>query len=457
MSNQEFSDRSPGYDVLSSLFDDGTFVELGAYIRRKESGKEYEGVVCGYGSVNMRLVFAFAQEGERLGGAIDENHAKKIESLYSAAIKCGAPVIGLFNSKGVTVKDGFSSVAACGRILKCISDASGVIPQIAVINGVCAGTMAAAAGMFDILIAVKDKSLMYVASPSAIGEGHGKADHLAGKGLAALVEKSTEDAMEKAGKLVCLLPDNCNSVARTQPDDDASRASSIGDDERVNIGELSDKDSFVELYSAYEPSMVTGFGTMSGITVGFVANSWAVNSGKITAGGALKASRFIKLCDSFGIPVVTLVNSAGAELSVKEEDSRLVSALSWLAMAYSSSTIPKVTLVCGKAYGAAAVLMGSRSMGADVVYAVKDSSVGVLSPEAAVAFMCNDSVGRNGSREELEKDWEDKNLSPVCAAEAGEIDDIIDDAEARARICSALYMLEASGVDRVRKHAVDPL
>lgn len=451
------SEHSPGYERLSTLFDEGTFVELGAYIRRKDRENEYEGVICGYGSVNSRLVFAFAQDPDRLGGALDVCHADKIEALYRAAMRSAAPVIGILNSKGAMIGDGVSSVAAYGRIMRCVSNASGIIPQIAIIDGVCAGSMAAVAQMFDITVAVRDKALLYVTSPSAIGEAYGKAETVAKLGLVSTVSEDSEGALEFARRLVCMLPDNSESLAVTESADPAERESFLSGDVYENISNLTDRDSFVELYGAYGESMVTGLATLAGVTVGIVANDPSKDLGRITPNGAKKAARLISFCDSFSIPVVTMTDSYGIKTSKESEEAGISSAMAKLAMAYTSSTNAKVTLIIGNAYGAAAVLMGSKAMGADLVLACPEACIGALSPEASVAFMENDLVGKEGSREELEDRWRLENLSPVKAAEAGEVDDIIDSGEARARIASALYMLLDSNRNCNRKHTVDIL
>lgn len=457
MSVKNAPEHSPGYERLSALFDKGTFVELGAYIKRKASDNEYEGVVCGYGSVNSRLVFAFAQDPNRLGGALDAYHADKIEALYKAAMRSAAPVIGIFSSKGAILSDGISSVAACGRIMRCVSNASGVVPQIAIIDGVCAGSMAAVAEMFDFTVAVRDRALLYVTSPSAIGDEYGKADTAAGLGLVSAVVDGTDEAFEFARKLVCMLPDNAESLAVSDSADSAERESVLEGSVHENIASLSDTESFIELYAEYGRSMVTGIATLAGITVGIVANDPSYDLGRITPNGAKKAARLISFCDSFSIPVVTLTDSYGVKASKESEEEGIVSAMAKLAMAYISSTNAKVTLMIGNAYGSAAVLMGSKAMGADLVLACPEACIGALSPEASVAFIENELVGKEGSREELENKWRLEVLSPVKAAAVGEVDDIIDPSEARARIASALYMLSDSSRDCKRKHAVDPL
>lgn len=450
--DQNVAKRSPGYSKLACVFDEGTFVELGAYVKRKGSDSEYEGVICGYGAIDGRLVFAFSQDTERLEGAVDEYHAKKIENLYSAAMKNCAPVVGIFESNGATIKKGFSANSAYGRIIKCVSDASGVIPQLAIINGACVGSMAAVACMFDASFFVKTSGRMYIASPASIGEKYGNADFLAENGLVSSVSDSFEDAVASLKKIVAMLPDNCGDVAVNENEDLPERETVISENIHDTINSVADKDSFVELCASYAKNMITGLATMSGITVGIVANNPSKADGRISANGANKAAAFVSFCDSFGIPVITLVDSCGAELTAEAEERRIAAALAKYALAYSSATVSKICLVIGKAYGAATVFMGSKALGTDVVFALQDTVIGALSPEASVAFFENDKIKKDSDRELLEAKWRKEILTPENAAADGGIDDIIDASEARARICSALNMLIGSGRSLKRKH-----
>lgn len=450
--DQNVAKHSPGYSKLACVFDEGTFVELGAYVKRKGSDSEYEGVICGYGAIDGRLVFAFSQDTERLEGAVDEYHAKKIENLYSAAMKNCAPVVGIFESNGATIKNGFSANSAYGRIIKCVSDASGVIPQLAIINGACVGSMAAVACMFDASFFVKASGRMYIASPASIGEKYGNADFLAENGLVSSVSDSFEDAVASLKKIVAMLPDNCGDVAVNENEDLPERETVISENIHDTINSVADKDSFVELCASYAKNMITGLATMSGITVGIVANNPSKADGRISANGANKAAAFVSFCDSFGIPVITFVDSCGAELTAEAEDQRIAAALAKYALAYSSATVSKICLVIGKAYGAATVFMGSKALGTDVVFALHDTVIGALSPEASVAFFENDKIKKDSDREMLEAKWRKEILTPENAAADGGIDDIIDASEARARICSALNMLLNSGRSLKRKH-----
>lgn len=443
---------------LELLFDAGTFVELGAYTRRPASDEAFEGVVCGYGSVNGRLVFAFVQDSGRTKGAFGERHAKKIAGMYSLAIKNGAPVVGIFDSAGAVVYDGASALAAYGKFMKCVSDASGIIPQVAIIDGVCGGSSAVVASMFDLTVTLKDKSKLYVNSPFVVGGEAGSSAFAAASGISALDAENEAEAFAFVKKLLGVLPQNNAERAIAEVAcDDVNRAVAF-DAEKYNTAELlaqlADNGEFIRAYEKYSSGICVGFAAFGGITAGVVASQ---NGGKLDISAARVAARMVSFCDSFGIPVVTLVDSEGLDVSLEAEGAAYASELARLAIAYTSSENAKVTVVLGKAYGAAFTLLGSKSVGADLAYALEGACISVLSPEASVAFVWNNKVGEQ-TREEVEAEWKEKVASAADAADCGEIDDVIEASELRKRICAALSMLafKAEG-DPERKHAVMPL
>lgn len=454
---------------IESLFDAGTFVEMGAYVRRKNNENEFEGVICGYGSVGGKLVFAFSQDSSRMKGAFDEMHAKKIASVYTAAVKNGAPVVGIFDSCGAIIYDGVSALAGYGLLMKCVSDASGVIPQIAVIPGVCAGSAATAAAMFDVVVTVKDKTSLYVNSPFLVGDKTATAEYAAENGMSAITAANEAEAYANVRTLVDMLPsNNAEGVVEVETNDDLNRKvdvksiiSAPGYDVKDILGLIGDGCNFTELYSEYAPELVVGLTSFGSIVCGVVANQPKVENGTLTAKAARKAAKFVSMCDSFGIPVLTLVDSVGLDTTEASANAPYASELARLAMAYTSSENAKITVVLGKAYGAAYTLMGSKSVGADIALALDSAAISVLPPESAVAFVWNDRVGGSdpkAAREELETQWKEMCASPVDAAEKGEIDDIIDAAELRQRICAAVSMLASkSEIYPDRRHVVFPL
>lgn len=426
---------------IASLFDSGTFVETGAYLKRDNG--DMTGVVCGYGAVDGKLVYAFAQDGDRQKGAFDALQAKKIGGLYEMALKNGAPVIGLFDSIGAYVCDGASAMSAYGDLLGHISRASGVIPQIAVITGVCAGMSAAAAAMFDLTVTVEGKSQLFVNAPFLIGKNTGTAAYAAETGLSSVSAGSEDEAFAKVRELTALLPANCEEgVFSEDITDDVNRSADAEGLTGIELAvAVADAGRFFEIGAACAGEMVTGFARFGGVCCGVVANNASVKGGVLTADGAKKAAKLVSFCDSFGIPVITLTDSEGVAVSRTEEGSPLAAQLGKLAMAYASADTAKITVVTGKAYGAAFTLMGSRALGADLVYALPSASVSIMAPDAGVAFLWNDRITAERSRASLVEEWNATVASPVNAAADGSIDDIISPAELRSRICSAVYML----------------
>ena len=425
---------------LALLFDEGTFVETGVYTQRAlsdfistEKANELEGVITGYGAVDGKLVFAFAEDSSRMDGAIDERHAKKITDIYKMAISNGAPVVGIFDSNGTDVFEGTVGLSAYGKIIAAVSEASGVIPQIALVSGKCIGTAAAIAAMFDFTVKVDSASLYIYGA----------------KGDDSLVA-FTADATQCVGyvkSLISNLPSNSSvGIQVGECVDNLNRA--LGDvdfvdDALVAISSIADNSIYIEVFGGYAPSVSTVFATVAGVKCGVVASSFSKNEGRIDADAAKKVAKFVNFCNSFSIPVITLVDSLG--LATDNASADLSTSLAKLAFSYATSNVPKVTVVLGHAIGASFVLLGSKSLGADVVYSIDNAEIGALNAESGVAFAWDKYITEENTREKLVADWKATVSSPVYAAASGEIDDIISINELRARICSALLMLSAKG------------
>ena len=447
-----------GSEKIAALFDAGTFVETGAFMKR--DGGELTGVVCGYGAIGGKLVYAFSQDSDRKKGAFDAVQADKIAMLYGMAMKNGAPVVGVFDSAGAVICDGASAMAAYGKLLKAVSDASGVIPQIAVIGGVCSGMAATVAAMFDLTVTVKDQSQLFVNAPFIVGKEVGTSKAAVQNGLASVEVESDAAANALVAKLIAMLPaNNAEGVIAEEITDDVNRTVAVdGLCGKELIGAIADAQDFVEIGAGYATEMLTGLSTFGGVTCGIVANNASENHGVITVDGAKKAAKLISFCDSFSIPVVTLTDSTGVECSKDAENAPLAAQLGKLAMAYASADTAKITVVTGKAYGAAFTLMGSKALGADMVYALPSAEISVMDPASAVAFLWNDRITEDTTRADLESEWKEKHASAQAAACDGSIDDVIDAAELRQRICAAVYMLlmKHEGTP-ARKHCNLPL
>ncbi len=446
---------------LEALFDSNTFVEIGAFTKRRfceyagvEHNDELEGVICGYGAVDGRLVYAFAQDSTRMKGALDENHAKKICALYDMALKNGAPVIGIFDCAGADIFEGAAALAAYGRIMKAVSAASGVIPQIALITGNCIGSFAAIAAMFDFTVKIKNSNF-YVTSPDFAGTGDSQAP------VAAFSAEDKHIAIIYARNLLTYLPDKAgDGISVEGAADNLNRMlgnRDFGGDVNAVIAAIADNGIFLETSKETAPVLTTAFATIGGIKCGICGTSFVVDEGRLTADAARKAARFVDFCDAFSIPLITLVDSMGLAICDENENAPFSADLAKLAMAYAKSVNPKVTVILGHAIGAAFALLGAKAIGADIVYALDDSEIGALPSETAVAFAWNHLICPDKSREDLIAEWKKSLSSPVAAASLGEIDDIVSVNELRARICSALQMLAAKGTVRNRLHTVNPL
>ena len=453
-------ESSDARNQLAMLFDEATFVETNAYAKRAfsdflatEKSNELESVITGYGAIDGKLVFAFAEDASRMDGVIDERHAKKIVDLYNLAIRSGAPVIGIFNSNGTDVFQGTAGLAAYGKIMSAVTCASGTIPQIAFVSGKCIGTAAAIAAMFDFV--VKDSAAtFYVSSPSLTGVENAQDSLLAYAG-------DTVSCASYIRSLVSYLPDNSSlGVIVGECADNLNRK--LGDLDFAGealsaVSVIADNGVFYEVMHDFEPSASTVFAVVGGVKCGIVASSYSVNEGKLSVSVARKITKFVNFCNAFSLPVVTLVDSAGLAVEKNNESSYFAPELAKLAFAYATATTPKVTVILGHAIGASFVLLGSKSLGADLVYSLNDSEIGALTAESGVAFAWNNYITLEKTREQLVSEWKATVSSPAVAAASGEIDDIISINELRARICSALLMLSYKGNVKISDRKVLPL
>lgn len=445
---------------LALLFDKDTFIETSAYTKRAitdfittESANELEGVITGYGAIDGKLAFAFCEDASRCGGVIDERHAKKIADLYDLAIKSGAPVIGIFNSNGTDVFEGTAALAAYGKIINSVSSASGAIPQIAFVAGKCIGLAAAIAAMFDIVVKDNEASF-YVSSPAFTGADNAQNPLLSYSG----------DTMQCAAyirSIVSYLPDNSSSgIVISTSADNLNRK--LGDldfagDGLAAVSVIADNGVFYELSSDFAPEISTVLTTIAGVKCGVVASSYSKSEGRISVPVARKTAKFVNFCNAFSLPIITLVDSCGLAVEKKNELAYFAPELAKLAYAYSCASVPKITVILGHAIGASFVLLGSKSLGADLVYATNTAEIGALVAESGVAFAWNDLITLDKTRDDLINEWKSTVSSPAVAAASGEIDDIISVSEIRARICSALMMLAVKGKVKISERKILPL
>lgn len=457
---EKLNAESEARAIIDGLFDCGTFAETGAYVRRAttsadngSSASEFEGVITGYGAINGRLTFAFIQDASRMKGAFCEAHAKKICSIYELAVKAGAPIIGVFNSNGAKIEEGVSAVAAYSKVMKAVANASGYIPQIALVNGVCAGSAAALAGMFDFVVA-KNSAEMYVTAPFLLGNKANGIKGAAANGTVDILCENETEMLEKAKSLLSYLPQNAENEAYSDCEDDLNRLTPelenvLGSDMKAVINSIADNGRFLAVCESYAPEMICGFANIGGSSCGIVANDSKIKNGAITPAAADKAAGFVNLCGSYGIPVITLVDSCGTEGTAENEDAAYASSLASLAYSYAQAPCALITVIVGKAYGAASTVFGAKSLGADIVYACENASVAAMAPEAAVQFLYSDEIAKAADpakeRAARVSEYNEKVASPIEAAKLGEIDDIVVAEELRQRICAAVEMMIAEG------------
>lgn len=435
------------YDDISALFDESTFVELGAYA----GSDSYAAVVCGYGAINGALTFAFVQDYTRDKGALGCIEADKICSLYDMAKKSGAPVIGVWNSAGARVGEGEKVLSSFGKLLSKITEMSGVVPQIAVVKGICGGMAATAVSMFDIVVASEGASL-YVNPPFVLKnlglKDAGSIKSAAENGLVDIVCPDGTAALLKARELSAMLPqNNAQGLSYCDNGDDDNRLTPELNgcvDTLKFVETVVDGGQYTELKHDCAPEIITALASVGSMVTGIVAT---VHGKSLTPKASRKAAGFISFCDNFQIPVLTLADCEGIDISVDSENAAYAPELSRLAAAYAVSTNTKITAIVGNAFGSAYTLLGSKAVGADVVLATENAVISVMKPEAAVQFIYSDEIKTPADREEKTNEWMLDHASAAAAASTGDIDDVVPAEELRARIISALGMLwsKASG------------
>ncbi len=451
------------YELIEMLLDEGTFVETNAYVKAYANElstadtQEYEGVVCGYGAVDGRLTFVYAQNAARINGAFSKAAAEKIVSLYDMAKKNGAPVVGIFDSNGAKLEEGIDVLSGYGKVMKKAALIKGKVPQVAVIAGNTAGAAATIASMYDVTVMVEGASFTQSPASVLVNEGAckeiGTAEYSYNKGNVSLVAKSAQEAFENVKDVLSYLPSNkLDKNVYTGVEDDPNRmtaevasiVATDGYDVHAVLASLSDGGKYTELNAAKSKSIVTAFMTVNGIVTGVVANN-PKEGGKLCTGCIRKATAFIKLCDTFGISVVTLVDTKGFSTECEVNGGRMSAETALLAQTYSCATVPMVTVNVGEAYGTAFTVMGSKELGADIVIALDSAKIGVLNPAASVALMWTEKMlGAKApieKRKALEEEWALLMSTPLMAAHSGQVDDIIPAEQLRVKVASALEML----------------
>ncbi|MBE6907636.1 MAG: carboxyl transferase [Ruminococcaceae bacterium] len=443
---------------LTALFDPDTFVEVGALVK---TGCDGAGVITGYGLVEGSPVYAFSQDSTQKSGAVGAAQGSKIKKIYELALKTGAPVVGIYDSNGAAVEEGLDAMDAYGEMLCWSNNLSGVVPQISLVLGVCAGSAALIAASADFVV-MSEKAELFLTTGDV--ESASDAANAAGSGVAHIVKKDDAEAISAARRLISLLPSNNLSAA---PMCDFSAVSGGGlalSSAAVNIDgadlfeiakNIVDADSVTELQAEYSSSARVGLATIAGSSVGVVAAS---NSGTICSGGASKIARFVTICDSFQIPVITIVNCEAFAPVPNQGFRGGIREVAKLAHVYAEATTPKVAVVVGKAYSSAYITLAGRAANSDYTVAWPKATISALSPATAIAFLGGDRITAEVSRQQAEADYAANDASAYAAAAKGHIDDVIDPAETRSVIISALDMLAGKRMTTLpKKHGNIPM
>ncbi|MGP4072410.1 acyl-CoA carboxylase subunit beta [Piscibacillus sp. B03] len=475
---------------IDYLLDEGSFVELNPFIEHRVTdfgmnGKEVpgEGVVTGYGTIEGRPIYLFAQDFTVYGGALGEMHGKKIAAVMDLAAKNGTPFIGLNDSGGARIQEGVASLDGYGHVFYRNSIYSGVIPQISVIMGPCAGGAVYSPAITDFVIMVEKTSQMFITGPKVIetvtgekisSEDLGGADvHNSKSGNAHLKAKTEEEALDQVKQLVQYLPQNHDEKTpkATVPEQQDFR-DELTDlipfdsirpyDVRTIINEVVDQDSFFEIHPDFAKNVVVGFARIKGETVGLVCNQPKFLAGGLDIDSSDKASRFIRFCDSFNIPLITFEDVTGFFPGVKQEHGGIIRHGAKILYAYSEATVPKITVITRKAYGGAYVALNSKSIGADLVFAWPNAEIAVMGPEGAANIIFAKEINESDQPEETRQnkinEYREKFANPYVAAGLGMVDDVIDPRDTRIKLSQALEMLRNKKEERPnKKHGNIPL
>jgi len=480
---QHASGKLTARERIEKLLDPGTFVELDQFVHHRCTNfgmdKEEapgEGVVTGYGTVDGRLVYVFAQDFTVMGGSLGEMHAAKIVKVQELAIKMGAPLIGLNDSGGARIQEAVDALSGYGRIFYRNTLASGVIPQISVIMGPCAGGAVYSPALTDFIFMVKNTSQMFITGPQVIKATTSEevsAEQLGGamthntvSGVAHFAAENDEDCMKKVRYLLSFLPsNNLEEAPVVETGDDANRIDPalntlLPDNPNMPynmkdvIAKIVDRGEFYEVHEHYAKNIITCFARFDGQTVGIIANQPSVMAGCLDVNASDKSARFIRFCDAFNIPLVNLVDVPGFLPGTDQEYGGIIRHGAKMLYAYSEATVPKVTVITRKAYGGSYLAMCSQDLGADQVLAWPSAEIAVMGPAGAANIIFKGDPDAKAKTDKYVEEF----ATPYKAAERGFVDIVIEPAETRPRVITALNMLASKREARpAKKHGNIPL
>jgi acetyl-CoA carboxylase carboxyltransferase component len=476
---------------LDLLLDPGSFRELDAFVvhRATEFGLDRQhflgdGVVTGHGTIDGRLVFVFSQDFTVFGGSLSEAYAEKICKIMDLAMKVGAPIIGLNDSGGARIQEGVASLAGYAEIFTRNVLASGVVPQISVVLGPCAGGAVYSPAMTDFTIMVEGTSYMFVTGPNVVRTvTHeevdseflgGAATHTTRSGVAHLAARDEAESLDLARRILSYLPaNNLDDPPRVETADPADRADPALDaivpddpakpyDMKSVIGRIVDGGEFLEIQPAYAMNIVTGFARLDGRSVGIVAQQPAVLAGALDIDSSIKAARFVRTCDAFNVPLVTFVDVPGFLPGVNQEHGGIIKHGAKLLYAYVEATVPKLAVITRKAYGGAYDVMSSKHVRADLNFAWPTAEIAVMGAEGAVNIIFKDAIAKAddpaAEHRRLVAEYEAEFNNPYIAASRGWIDEVIRPSETRERLIRGLEMLaDKRQTNPPKKHGNIPL
>src|ERR1700761_170935 len=487
IASQHAKGKLTARERIDLLLDEGSFEEFDMFVehRSHDFGMQDrrvpgDGVVTGWGTINGRVVYVFSKDFTVEGGSLSKAHAEKIVKVQEMAGRSGAPIVGLFDAGGARIQEGVDSLAGYADIFLQNVLSSGVVPQISVIMGPCAGGDVYSPAMTDFIFMVKDTSYMYVTGPNVVKtvinedvsheELGGYRIHALKSGVADGAFDNDLEALTQVRRLVDFLPSSNREKAPARESfDDPNRAEPSLDtlvpdnankpyDMKELILKVADEADFFEISPDYAKNIITGFGRMDGETVGFVANQPQVLAGVLDIDSSRKGARFVRFCDAFNIPIVTFVDVPGFMPGTKQEQGGLIKHGAKLLFAYAEATVPKITVITRKAYGGAFDVMSSKNIRGDLNYAWPTAEIAVMGPKQAVEIIFRADLGDPQKLAEREDDYRDHFANPFVAASHGYIDDVIIPSGTRRRIVRALKSLKNKQLSNPwKKHDNIPL
>ncbi|QQP87373.1 acyl-CoA carboxylase subunit beta [Skermanella sp. TT6] len=472
---------------IDLLLDEGSFEEWDMFVEHRcadfgmqEQKVPGDGVVTGHGTVNGRLVFVFSQDFTVFGGSLSEAHAEKICKVMDQALKVGAPVIGLNDSGGARIQEGVASLGGYAEVFQRNVMASGVVPQISLIMGPCAGGAVYSPAMTDFIFMVKDSSYMFVTGPDVVKtvthevvtaeELGGAMTHTGKSGVADLAFENDVEALLQTRRFIDFLPLSNREKPPVRVTADPGNRDDFSLDTLVPanpnkpydmkelILKVVDEGDFFEIQPDYAKNILTGFGRINGGTVGVVANQPMVLAGCLDIQSAIKAARFVRFCDAFNIPIVTFVDVPGFLPGTAQEYNGIIKHGAKLLFAYAEATVPKVTVITRKAYGGAYDVMASKHLRGDVNYAWPTAEIAVMGPKGAVEIIFRSDIGDPEKIEQRTEEYRQKFATPFVAGSRGYVDDVIMPHGTRRRVSKALAMLKNKQLENPwKKHDNLPL